>query len=487
MGTAGVTQIDFISVAPVMVLAAGAFLILLLEVFSPARWPRALITCCTLLLAAFTAIHFVPEMAQGQSTFSGLVFADPFSSYLSFIMILGAIIAVLLGSSRIEREGIEAPGEYYALLLMATAGCLIFVSAAEFVTFFLGLEILSMALYALCASALGSRRSTESALKYFLLGSFSSAFLLYGIAILYGLTGSMHFVTMADSLASHATPTHYVGMGLVIFGLLFKIGIAPFHFWAPDVYEGAPTSVTAYMACVVKVAAVGGALRVFWQVFGPLISVWSGVIWFAAVLTMVLGNLIALRQRSLKRMLAYSSVAHAGYILMAFLAPAEVLGGGAAILYYLVAYTAMTMGAFGIVLAVSAGESQSDDITKLNGFSLKNPLLAALMALFMLSLAGIPPGMAGMLGKFYIFNAAVKAGYIGLVVIGVISAAISCYYYLRVIVAMYFIDPEQDAVAVPASATMLVALLFCGAGVILLGLFPSVVYEGAALVTPLLR
>ena len=305
------------------------------------------------------------------------------------------------------------------------------------------------------------------------------------------MTGSMHFPVVADALhglnSSGMPVIAYVGMALIMFGLLFKIGIAPFHFWAPDVYEGAPTSVTAYMACVVKIAAVGGSLRVFWQVFGELIAVWSGAIWFAALLTMLLGNLIALRQRSLKRMLAYSSVAHAGYIMMAFLAPDDFLGGGAAILYYLVVYTAMTMGAFGIVLALSGEGDTSDDITRLNGFSLKNPVLSALMALFMLSLAGIPPGMAGMLGKFYIFNATIKAGYVGLVVVGVISAAISCYYYLRVIVAMYFIEPDSDATVISTPASMMVALLFCAVGVILLGLFPSFIYEGAVFANLSLR
>jgi len=373
---------------------------------------------------------------------------------------------------------------------------MIFASSAELITMFLGLETMSMALYCLCGAALGRRRSAESALKYFLLGSFSSAFLLYGIALLYGLTGTTSIPAIAGSLAGADQSILFFSLGLMLVGLIFKLGAVPFHFWAPDVYEGAPTPVTAYMACVIKASAVVAALRVLWVGFGGQIVFWSGAVWLIAVLTMVIGNLAALRQRGLKRMLAYSSVAHAGYLLVAFLAHGVELGGGAAILYYLIAYTFMTMGAFAIVLSVTGQASgdqpgeklggdvlQSDDISRFNGLGYRRPVVAIVMSLFMLSLAGIPPGMAGLLGKVYIFTAAVKAQYVGLAIIGVLASAISCYYYLRVIVAMYFLEGESvtaparvDASATPAFVG---AVGVCAIGVVYLGLNPEPFYEFA--------
>jgi len=264
----------------------------------------------------------------------------------------------------------------------------------------------------------------------------------------------------------------------------------PFHFWAPDVYQGAPTPVSAFMATVVKVAAVGALIRIMWGIFGgDVYAFWVGAVWFLAALTMIIGNVLALRQRSLKRMLAYSSVAHAGYILAAILAPGE-FGGGEAILFYLVIYTLMTVGAFGVVLlsaprAVDTPDAaDADDITRLNGFAKTQPILAALMALFMFALAGLPPGIAGFVGKFYIFHSVVKAEFVGLAIIGVLGSAISCYYYLRVVVAMYFLpENNETGLALPPVHTLAVgALVVCGVGVVLLGIFPTSLYDAARFV-----
>ncbi|MCB0337883.1 MAG: hypothetical protein KDD62_16310, partial [Bdellovibrionales bacterium] len=243
-----------------------------------------------------------------------------------------------------------------------------------------------------------------------------------------------------------------------------------------------PTPITAYMACVIKAAAVTVAMRVFWILFGDYTELWAGAVWLVAVLTMFIANVIALRQRSLKRMLAYSSIAHAGYLAMALL---NVDSGGPAILFYLVVYTLMTMGAFGIVLLVSnrfPDSKSADDITRLNGFAYKNPVLAFMMTIFMLSLAGIPPAMGGMLGKFYIFNAAIEADYVGLAIIGVLCAAIACYYYLRVIVAMYFIEPDNDQPALVVDLGVGGMLALCALAVIGFGLFPSVLYNQASFI-----
>ncbi|MBN8547950.1 MAG: NADH-quinone oxidoreductase subunit N [Deltaproteobacteria bacterium] len=478
---------DLALVSPVIVLSVGALLLILIESFVNRPWPRELFTGLVLFCGIFSLEIFAPGYVSGGTAFNGLIYADGFSWFFTFLLLVGALLALMLGIHTLKDEGIESPGEYYVLLLISTVGAIIFSTSAELITLFLGLEIMSMALYCLCGSAISMRRSSESALKYFLLGSFSSAFMLYGVAILYGLTGS----TVVDQIASAISKTDvtamHFGMALLLIGFVFKLGAVPFHFWAPDVYEGAPTPITAYMACVIKASAVAAMLRVLWTAFGELVLFWSGAIWYLAFFTMVIGNIIALRQRSLKRMLAYSSIAHAGYILVGFLAPGVDFGGGAAILYYIVSYTVMTMGAFGVVLAVSSKHSASnhpDDISRFNGLGYRSPFLGFAMSIFMLSLAGIPPGMAGLLGKVYIFSAAVKADYVGLAIIGVLCSAISSYYYLRVIVAMYFVEADEDeSVKVARPSFPLVgALSICIVAAVLLGLFPSALYNSAALV-----
>lgn len=478
---------DLALVSPVIVISLGALLFILLDSFIKLPWPREFFTCVVLLGGILALEIFAPAFVSGGTAFNGLVYADGFSWFFTFIILVGAVLSLMLGIHSLQQEGVESPGEYYILLMISTVGAIIFSTSAELITLFLGLEMMSMALYCLCGSAIGMRRSSESAMKYFLLGSFSSAFMLYGVAILYGLTGSTLIEQIAVTISNTDVTAMHFGMALLLIGFVFKLGAVPFHFWAPDVYEGAPTPITAYMACVIKASAVAATLRVLWTGFGQLVLFWSGAIWYLAVLTMFVGNIIALRQRSLKRMLAYSSVAHAGYILVGFLAPGVEFGGGAAILYYIVAYTVMTMGAFGVVLAVTskfAASNHPDDISRFNGLGYKQPFLGFAMSIFMLSLAGIPPGMAGLLGKVYIFSAAVKADYVGLAIIGVLCSAISSYYYLRVIVAMYFVESEgtEPVQRAHSSIPLMSALSLCIAAAILLGLFPSALYNSAALV-----
>ena len=318
---------DLWLIMPMLVVSGGSLLLLLLDVFVRRPWPRSLFAAVVFLVAMPYVLHTYSMTAPGQTIFSGMLFADPFANFFSFLLVAGSTLVLLLGAGKLREQGVDNEGEYYSLLLMSTLGGIVFVSAAEMVTMFLGLELMSMALYCLCGSARTSERSIESALKYFLLGSFSSAFLLYGMALLYGLTGSTQLPEMVAVLADADVGLTLMAMGLILVGLVFKIGIVPFHFWTPDVYEGAPTPVTVYMACVIKAAAVGTALRVVWTVFPEFYEQWSGFLWLLAVMTMVLANLVALRQRSLKRMLAYSSIGHAGYMLMAFLAPGEANAG----------------------------------------------------------------------------------------------------------------------------------------------------------------
>jgi NADH-quinone oxidoreductase subunit N len=368
----------------------------------------------------------------------------------------------------------------------------VLVSAANFITLFLGLEILSMALYALCASAPGRPRSSESALKYFLLGSFSSVFLLYGIALLYGVTGTFDLVSINARLINTDSYLPMIAFLLIALGLLFKLGAVPFHFWIADVYQGAPTPITAFMACAVKAAAAAVVLRVISGVFADLHGLWSGMIACCAVLTMVVGNIVALQQRSMKRMLAFSSVAHAGYLLVGVLAIGPQYGGAAAIAFYLVTYAAMTFGSFAVVQIVSAGQASkknSDDVSRFQGLSSTHPFLAACMALFLFSLAGLPPGVSGLVAKFFIFSAAVRADYVILSVVGVLMSAVSCYYYLRVVVAMYFMEPpvvageSSPAASFDIPLPLTAVLVFAALLVVVLGLFPARLFEVAQQVT----
>jgi NADH-quinone oxidoreductase subunit N len=480
---------DILMIAPMLVLTLGSVFLLLIDVFIKRSWPRGLFTILVLVGALFASNYLsLSDLYQPRLTsFNSQLFSDSYTAAATGIILFAAILVVLMSLNSISQEKVEAAGEFYALLLMSTIGAIIFVSAAEMITLFLGLEIMSMALYCLCGSALSQRASSESALKYFLLGSFSSAFLLYGIALLYGLTGSTQILAIGHALANNHSILVSVSIGLVMIGLLFKVAAVPFHFWAPDVYQGAPTTVTAYMASVIKVSAVLATMRILWLAFPENSEVWQGAFWTMAVLSMTVGNLIALRQRSVKRMLAYSSIAHAGYMMVALLVPKGSFGGAAAVFYYLIAYVVMTIGSMAVVLAISLANKDSkhaDDISRFNSLSSRSPFLACCMALFMLSLAGIPPGMAGLLGKFYIFNAAVKSGFVGLAIIGMLNSAISAYYYLRVIVAMYFIESkdseeQQKMLVGPALGSV---LAFCFILVVAIGLFPSDLHDSASYV-----
>ncbi|MCO6430947.1 MAG: NADH-quinone oxidoreductase subunit N [Deltaproteobacteria bacterium] len=473
-------------VSPLLILTAGAVAVLLIDVFLQRAWPGGLFTGFVLVAAMYTSNYlFLGEkFLPGQRIFHNLLYADRLSAFALGLFLCASIFVVLLAHEKLKQEKVEAAGEYYSLLLMTTIGAIIFASAGELITMFLGLETMSMALYCLCGSALTVRASSESALKYFLLGSFSSAFMLYGIALLYGLTGTTLIPELAAKLAGMDSTVLYIAIGLVLIGFLFKISAVPFHFWAPDVYQGAPTTITAYMATVIKASAVIALLRFIWGAVPGQAASWTGAMWTLAVITMTVGNLIALRQRSVKRMLAYSSIAHAGYMMVAMQVDPVLQGGGAAILYYLVAYTAMSLGAFAVVLVVASanpGEPDADEITRFNALAQSRPFLAATMALFMLGLAGIPPGMAGLLGKFYIFSSAVQAGFVGLAIIGVLNSAISAYYYLRVIVAMYFIEPQGDEVVEKPELGVGIAgiLALCSIGVVALGVFPSALHDSA--------
>ena len=469
---------DILKTLPFWILGLGGVLVFILESFLKKGWPRSTVTAVISLLAGLSAIYFRAFYVDGSTAFNGQIYVDSLTLFTTLLITLATTLVVFLSSNRLDIEQIESKGEYYGLMLIATAGAILFCNARDFICLFLGLEILSMAIYCLCGSCLERRESSESAMKYFLLGSFSSAFFLYGLTLLYGLTGSLIIPEVAGAITGVDQNLMLLAMGFVIFGFAFKVGLAPVHFWVPDVYQGAPTSVTAFMATVVKVSAVTAFLRVLWGIFGVQIEDWSKLIWVLALVTIVAGNLLALRQRNVKRMLAYSSIAHAGYMLCAFLFPSNSFSGGSAVLFYLVSYVLVSIGAFGVLMSLNSDHGTKYDVSSFYGLSSKKPFLAFSFTFFLLALAGLPPGMAGFVGKFYVFGSAVSAGYIGLSIIAMLASTVSCYYYLRVIVAMYFMNSSNSEESITTLSSIQVGVLTCclilSVG---LGVFPQVIYD----------
>jgi NADH-quinone oxidoreductase subunit N len=356
------------------------------------------------------------------------------------------LLGVALAYGYVKRMGIER-GEYYTLMLFSISGMMLMAQATDLIVVFLALELLSLPLYVLSAFARPKTESEESGLKYFLLGAFSSGFVLYGIALVYGATGSTALSAIVAS-ASAGPPSLLltIGAALILVGLGFKVAAVPFHMWTPDVYQGAPTAVTAFMAAGAKTAGFAALLRVFATAFPSLATDITPVLQAVSALTMIVGNLIAISQTDIKRMLAYSSIAHAGYILMAFVpygnpdvAPVSIAAG----LFYLVAYAVTNFGAWGVVIAMEQKEGKGLAISDYAGLGKKYPALAAAMTIFMLSLTGFPPTL-GLVGKFYLFRAVLSGGYVGLAIIGVVTSLISAYYYLRVVVTMYMQEGEPE-------------------------------------------
>jgi NADH-quinone oxidoreductase subunit N len=383
-----------------------------------------------------------------------LVQLDRFSALITALIALAALLSCALAIYYLDALYINH-GEYYALVLLATAGMMLMVSAVDFLAVFLGLELMSIPIYALAGFDRRKLRSNESAMKYFLIGSFASAVLLYGVAMLYGATGSTSFEALRAGFDANSALA-VIGVALVLVGLAFKISSVPFHQWTPDVYEGAPAAVTAFMSVTVKSAAVATLLRVVGLAIGPLDETVMDVVWVLAALTMIVGNVMAVIQDNVKRLLAYSSIAE----------------GYSAIVFYLIAYTFMNLGAFGVVVALAQHGHDCERVDSFAGLATTRPALAALMTLFLVALAGIPP-TAGFFAKFTIFLAAVKAGQVPLAIIGVLMSVVSVYYYLRIPVLMYMRDPGEEAPRMETSTGEVLVLSICAFAVLLLGLFPN--------------
>lgn len=464
-------ELAFGWVIPEIIITVSAVLTLLLAAFSKKGGLSSVAGAIALSGAGLALVFSCSLWDSNISIFNNLYTIDNFGTFFKVLILIVSLLVTLLSLRYVEREDIIG-GEYYSLLLFGVLGMMIMVSSNHFVTIFIGLELMSISIYVLCGLLNANPRSAEAALKYFLLGAFSTAFLLYGMALIYATTGILDVRGIADYLSAGTfflTPMFMVGLALLIVGFGFKTASVPFHMWTPDVYEGAPTSITAYMATGVKAAAFGAFLRVFYTAFLPFLGAWSGILWLIAVLTMTLGNITALVQDDVKRMLAYSSIAHAGYILIAF-----VIGDknfSASILFYVLVYTFMNIGAFAVVILLGQKNAANTSIEVYAGLAARHPVIALAMSIFLLSLAGVPP-LAGFMGKFYILSAAIKAKYYWLAVIGVLNSAVAAYYYLRVIMYMYFKEPGSELARPDFSPAYTLAIVISVWALFHMGIFP---------------
>jgi NADH-quinone oxidoreductase subunit N len=471
------TQIHYLwALLPEVILAVTGLLVLTLDVFQrgdrsgPSRaWVRW--TAVAGVLFAILANAYLLEFEAPLR--SGMIAMDAFRVATNFVILGATVLALLFSFDYLRREGLDI-GEFYFLMLMAAVGMMLLAGSRDLIVVFVSVELMSLAVYVLTGFNRRDSRSAEAALKYFLMGAFASGFLLYGIALLFGATGSTNLALVTSEVARGVAEGNlllYAGVALVLIGFAFKISAVPFHMWTPDVYEGAPTPVTGYMAAGVKAAGFAALLRIVTVELAPAASIWTVVIWWLAVLTMVVPNLIALAQDNVKRMLAYSSIAHAGYLLVGVVAGSA--SGRSAVLLYLAVYAVMTLGAFALVGVVAGADDSRGGLADFRGLGWRRPLIGALLVLFLLSLAGFPP-TGGFIGKLYLLLAAVEAGHVSLAVILVLTSFVSYYYYLRVIWKMYFEEAPDDAVlpAAPGAAFRLAAVV---AAIVILavGLFPG--------------
>lgn len=468
--------INVATIMPEIILSIMAMVLLLVNVFVPSKQKTYLVW---LSLLGIIGAGFSAASGWGQniSSFSGSVVLDNFAIFFKLIFLVSAGLAVLISDQYMERENCNQ-GELYPLILFATTGMMLMASGTDLMTVFLGLELMSISLYVLAGFNRANLKSNEAGLKYFLLGAFSTGFLLYGMALIYGVTGTTRIAAIASSVAQMNSPLTNTmlgaGMLLIMTGFAFKIAAAPFHMWTPDVYEGAPTPMAAFMSAGPKAAGFAAFLRMFLVAFPMLITQWVDILWVIAVLTMTIGNLTALRQDNIKRMLAYSSIAHAGYALVGFVAANAT--GTTGILFYMLSYAFMNIGAFAIIVLVGKQGEPNGSVQDFAGLGHKRPVLAAVMSLFLFSLAGMPP-TAGFIGKFYLFSGALEQGYVWLAIIGVLNSAASVYYYLRVMVFMYMKPSEEEFGWVTIGAPISLALVVAAAGSLIPGIIPSYILQ----------
>ena len=461
---------DIRPLMPEVVMACLAMLVLILDLVVKRKGIIAVLT----IISAFAVSYVLLGSVRGEA-FSGMFVSDGYSVFFKTIFLISLVLTTLISVRYIEIEKVNF-GEYYSLMLFSTLGMMIMASAGDIIVLYLGLELMALSVYVLAGFLRHDRRSNEASLKYFLLGAFASAFLLYATSMIYGLTGTTNLRGIAQYLAAHGienNPATMLSVMLFVVAFGFKIAAAPFHMWAPDVYEGAPTSITAFMSVGPKAAGFAVFGRVFLIAFGNLQINWVAILIPIAILTMAVGNIIAISQTNIKRMLAYSSIAHAGYAMIGLVSGGS--EGVASMMNYLFIYAFMNIGAFAVVIMLRTEGFRGENITDYEGLAKSHPLASALMLIFMFSLTGIPP-TAGFVGKFYLFLAAVNAGYTWLAVVAVIFSAISAYFYLRIVMFMYMKDPKGE-VKLSASSSTGIALAVTALAVLVIGVLPSGVID----------
>ncbi|HWK10594.1 MAG TPA: NADH-quinone oxidoreductase subunit N [Vicinamibacterales bacterium] len=457
---------DYAGIIPIVIVALSAAAAMLAEAF---RQPGERMPIAGLGLIGLVGAGIASASLWNSDAHSlGVIRSDNFALFINIVLCIVGVLTMLFSNEVIEREHIPA-GEYYALTLFAICGMMMMAAATDLLVIFIALEILSLAVYVLTGIRRDSLASAEAAFKYFLLGAFSSAFFLYGIAFTFAVSGSTRIDAIGTALSAHSatapTTLTLLAVGLLAVGFAFKVSAVPFHMWTPDAYEGAPTIVTAFMSTGVKAAAFAAFVRVFLSPFEPLQSQWIPVLSWIAGATMIVGTVVGVVQTNVKRMLAYSSIAHAGYLLLGVVSANS--AGKAAILFYLLAYAVTNIGALGIVALLGSEQSDHDELRDFAGLWRSRPGLSALMTIFLLSLGGIPP-TAGFIGKWYIFSAALQEGHYWLAIIGVLTSVVSVFFYLRIVVMMYMTEgsevvrPRLPATAVAGLALVTIAVFYLG-------------------------
>jgi NADH-quinone oxidoreductase subunit N len=462
-------EVDFGGILPAAILCIAGLVVMIIGLYlrKGAVATSAIISLVGVLVALLAN---APLRMLNKPAFSGLISLDAYSWFFNLVILIATGLTVLTSVRYFTDDGLDLY-EYFVLLLFSAAGMMFMVSGNHILTIFVGLETLSISIYILSGILPVNLKSKEAALKYIVLGAFSSGIFLYGAALLYGAAGSLSLPALAKYFhAGQMSRMALAGMGLLLVGFAFKVAAVPFHMWTPDVYEGAPTPFTGFMSVGVKAAAFAAFARVFFEALTALQVDWTQILWVLAALTMILGNVAALVQENIKRMLAYSSIAHAGYILVGMVAGKE--AGTAGMLYYLLAYTFTNVGAFGVVALVGRKGEANVMIDDYRGLAKVHPLLALVMSIFLFSLAGIPP-TAGFVGKFTIVSAAISSGYIWLVIIGVLTSAASVFYYFRVIMKMYMETPEKLPAKLQFGPAMVLALSIASVVVLYIGIFPT--------------
>jgi NADH-quinone oxidoreductase subunit N len=472
--------VEYLRFLPEIILIAAGTLLMVLDVVLR-KQAREIYGHISILAMVAAIVAAVFAYGSPGPAFSGMLVVDGFATFFRVLVIGVGILTVLSSYRFLQREGAE-PGEYHALLLFSLVGQCVMVSANELIMIFIGLEISSIATYVLAGYLRDDKRANEAALKYFLLGSFATAFFLYGVAVVYGMTGSTYLTAIRAVLSGGPAAPGPVFIGvavaLMFVGLGFKVSGAPFQIWAPDVYQGAPSPISAFLSTGPKAAAFAIFLRIFMTAFAPISREWYPLVWGSALLSMTIGNFAALTQSNVKRLLGYSSIAHAGYVLVALAARSEV--GTAAAMFYLAAYALMNIGAFAVVAHLSGKGERFLAVDDFAGLGVTQPGTAALLSIFLLSLIGVPL-TGGFFGKFYIFKAALSAHLVWLTVLGLLNSAVAAYYYLRLLVAMYMREPSAAALEVePLSFGLRAALILPALGTLFLGIFPSWVLDFAA-------